>query len=151
MDADDFYWLPTDPPYCDKRAVSDRLALMEQMFLGRDKWVLSGSVVGWGDPLIAHFDLVVRLEIPATDRLARLREREVRAHGARILEGGDMAEASNAFMDWAAGYDDPTFTGRARTGHIKWCARLPCPVITLDSTGAIEDLVIECIAKLKPE
>ncbi|MCL4170394.1 UNVERIFIED_CONTAM: hypothetical protein GTU68_039148 [Idotea baltica] len=151
MDADDFFWVPSDPPYVTQRPVSDRLALMEQMFLGRDKWVLSGSVMGWGDPLIPHFDLVIRLEIPAEIRLARLKEREARAYGARIEAGGDMAERSAAFMEWAAGYDDPAFTGRARAGHINWCEHMPCPVLTLDSTGAIDDLVVECLREFEVE
>ena len=149
MDADDFFWVPTDPPYCERRPVAERLSLMEQLFLGRDKWVLTGSVMGWGDPLITYFDLAVRLEIPATDRLARLKEREARAHGERIQDGGDMVETSRAFMDWAAQYDDPAFAGRSRARHVEWCKNLPCPVLTLDSTGAIEDLVLDCIEALK--
>lgn len=149
MDTDDFYWLPTDPPYVDKLAVPDRLALMHQMFLPREQWVLSGSVMGWGDPLIGHFDLVVRLDLPADIRMARLRARETLAYGARIQEGGDMADASAAFMDWAAGYDDPAFEGRALAGHIKWCAALPCPVLVLDSTRAVGELVLECLGQLQ--
>lgn len=141
MDADDFFWLPTDPPYCDKRPAEDRLALAEQMFLGRDKWVLSGSVMGWGDPLIQWFDLVVRLEISAQVRLDRLREREVRAYGERIQAGGDMEEASIAFFEWAAGYDDPAFEGRSQVRHERWCDRLPCRVVTLDSAQPVGDLV----------
>lgn len=149
MDTDDFFWMPTDPPYSDKRAVPDRLALMEQLFLPRDKWVLSGSVMGWGDPLIPYFDLVVRLDIPADVRMARLLAREARAYGARIEAGGDMAAASADFMEWAAGYDDPAFEGRARVGHMKWCEQLPCPVLVLDSTRDLADLVVDCIAALE--
>ena len=53
-DADDYFWLPTDPPYVDKRPEVDRLALMEQVFLPREGWVLSGSMLGWGDDVVGR-------------------------------------------------------------------------------------------------
>ena len=54
-DTDDYFWQPTSPPYQRNREKADRLRLMQEMFLGRAEWVLSGSLDGWGDPLIAHF------------------------------------------------------------------------------------------------
>ena len=46
-DVDDYFWLPTSPAYVEKRPAEDRLRLMEEVFLGRDAWVLTGSVMGW--------------------------------------------------------------------------------------------------------
>src|ERR1700710_2103301 len=60
-DTDDYFWQPTVPPYRDKRDIADRLRLMREMFLGRADWVLSGSLEGWGDPIIPYFDLVLFL------------------------------------------------------------------------------------------
>src|SRR5690349_3503998 len=74
FDVDDFFWMPTDPPFTDKRPVAERLALLEERLVG-DRWVLSGSLVGWGDPLTRRFDLVVFLYTPADIRMARLRAR----------------------------------------------------------------------------
>lgn len=34
-DADDYYWVPTDPPYRSKRDPAARVALTEQVFLPR--------------------------------------------------------------------------------------------------------------------
>jgi len=45
-DADDYFWLPTDPPYVRKRPVEERLALMGSVFVPREAWVLSGSMLG---------------------------------------------------------------------------------------------------------
>jgi adenylate kinase family enzyme len=50
-DTDDYFWVPTDPPYTEKRPEEQRLRLMQEMFLPRSAWVLSGSVMGWGEPL----------------------------------------------------------------------------------------------------
>jgi adenylate kinase family enzyme len=46
-DVDDYYWLPTNPPYQEKRTVADRLRLMREIFLDREGWILSGSLDGW--------------------------------------------------------------------------------------------------------
>ena len=90
-DADDYFWLPTAPPYTKKREPTDRLRLMREMFLDRADWILSGSLDGWGNPIIPMFDLVAFVYAPADVRLRRLRAREARhlvttpwlqAHGA---------------------------------------------------------------------
>ena len=35
------------------------------------RWVLSGSLSGWGDRLIQHFDVVIFLAVPAKVRGAK--------------------------------------------------------------------------------
>ena len=147
-DTDSYYWMPTDPPYRDKRPVPERLSLMQQLFVPQERWVLSGSCMGWGDSLIAHFDLVVLLTIPTDLRMARLKQREHDHYGDRIAPRGDMAEAHAAFMDWAGRYDDPDFTSRSRRRHLAWCKSLTCPVLHLDSTAPVADLVASIKATL---
>ena len=75
-DADDYFWLPTDPPYLNKRPPLDRVALMEQMFLPREGWVLSGSMLGWGDDVIGRCDAVVFLTMDPAERMRRIEARE---------------------------------------------------------------------------
>jgi hypothetical protein len=59
VDTDDYYWLASDPPYRLKREMPERLRLLGQALQAAPAWVLSGSLSGWGDPLIPMFDLVV--------------------------------------------------------------------------------------------
>ena len=75
MDTDDYFRAPTDPPFTTKRAVSDRIALIQKDFDAHDHVVLAGSLVGWGDELILQFTLAVRLETGMAIRLERLRVR----------------------------------------------------------------------------
>ena len=148
FDTDDFYWQPTDPPFQVKREVPDRLALMQAMFLPRRAWVLSGSLMGWGDPLAAHFDLVVLLVLDPRVRMARLEAREALRYAPEdISPGGPLGEAHRTFMNWASRYDDPGFTGRSRGGHERWMATLPCPSICLDSAAPVDDLVAAITAR----
>jgi hypothetical protein len=38
-DVDDYFWVPSSPPYSVKRPVPSRLELMNEIFLPRDAWV----------------------------------------------------------------------------------------------------------------
>ena len=134
-DADDYFWLPTDPPFVEKRPEADRVALMEQVFLPRDAWVLSGSMLGWGETVVSRCDAVVFLTLDADERISRLQRREL----ARTPGPADEV-AWEEFLTWARGYDDPTFTGRSRARHEEWLATLTCPVLRLDSAGSRDEL-----------
>lgn len=140
-DTDDYFWQPTTPPYLNKRPVAERLALMEAMFLPRDKWVLSGSLMGWGDELAPRFDAVVFVTLDAAIRLRRLNARETTRLGSAIAPGGHMEASHHAFMEWAQGYDDPHFDGRNLVRHEAWLAQLQCPVLRLSSHEPVERLV----------
>jgi adenylate kinase family enzyme len=122
FDADDYYWLPTQPPYREKRAPAERVRLLRRDM--GDAWVLSGSVSGWGDPLIPRFTAVVFLWVPKELRLERLRRREEREN----IPPDDREE----FLAWAAAYDEAGMEQRSRTLHEKWLAALACPVIRLE-------------------
>lgn len=152
IDVDDFYWLPTDPPFTCKRPPEDRLRLIAQEQAraeGREEgWVLTGSFDGWGDALIAKVDLIIFVDTPTPIRLARLEAREAQRHGARIAQGGDMHAAHLAFRDWAARYDDPAFTGRNRARHLRWLAQQTAPVCHLDGSRPLEDLRDAVLARL---
>jgi len=136
-DTDDYFWLPTTPPYWRRRDVAERLRLMREMFLERPDWVLSGSLDGWGDPMIALFDLVVFLYVPTEIRLQRLRDRETRR--------GALDED---FLEWASHYDDGTREGRSLPRHQAWLKTLHCPVLRLDGTLLVADLVKQVMAEL---
>jgi hypothetical protein len=129
-DTDDYFWQPTTPPYTQRRDVPDRLRLMDEMFAGRPDWVLSGSLDGWGGPVIALFDLVVFLYVPTGIRMQRLREREAR-----------RGWVDQEFIEWASHYDDGTREGRNLPRHQRWLDTLICPVLRCDGTLPVAELV----------
>ncbi len=112
LDTDDFYWSPTDPPFQVSRAIPDRLRLLAAAFeASPDGWVLSGSLDGWGDPLVPSFERVIYLTAPVEVRLARLTERERERLGDAIDPGGARHQQHQDFLAYAAGYDTGQFTG----------------------------------------
>ncbi|MFF2243843.1 hypothetical protein ACFVTM_06635 [Arthrobacter sp. NPDC058130] len=136
-DADDYFWQPTTPPYREKRAPSERISLMREVFVPRSAWVLSGSIMGWGDELVENIDAVVFLTLDPESRMSRLR--------VRLRESANPCEIDDAaheeFMSWARGYDRPDFPGRNRVRHDQWLATLSCPILQLDSSVPVDDLV----------
>lgn len=47
LDLDDYYWLPTSPPYRKKREAAERLATCLRDLRAAPEDVVSGGLVGW--------------------------------------------------------------------------------------------------------
>ena len=140
LDTDNFYWEPTAPAFQTSRPIPERLRLLEEAFEAAPSgWVLSGSLDGWGDPLIPRFERVIFLNAPTEVRLVRLTQRERRRLGPAIDSGGALHAQHLDFLAYAAGYDTGVFTGqmtgRYRARHEAWLGRLPCPVLRLDGAA----------------
>src|SRR5579859_3510970 len=133
FDADDYYWLPTQPPYQQKRPREDRVSMILADLRKVNGYVLSGSVSSWGQELEACFDFVIFLVVPAETRIQRLIERDTR----------ELGSANQEFIEWARQYDEGKLSGRSRELHEKWVAGLRCPVLRLEGNLAVEG----CLAK----
>lgn len=148
-DTDRFYWLPTEPPFREKREVRERCRLLRAALSQSESWVLSGSLCSWGAEFVPDFTTVVFVELDSAARMQRLRERELRRYGAeRLQPGGDMHETHVAFMAWAAQYEAGDLAGRSRVIHEQWLAELPpnCHVVRVRSERSVGELVRELSA-----
>lgn len=141
IDTDDHHWVETDPPYREKREIAERLSRIgaEQKRAGR--WVLSGTLEAWAEGVTDGAELIVFLEVPTPIRIARLRAREKARFGDSLLPGGAMHEIHREFIEWAAQYEDGTQPGRSRPRHERWLAGVTKPVLRLDGTRPVDELV----------
>ncbi len=131
LEADDFLWLPSDPPYqhmADKTKRGERLL---QAMHGHGQAIVAGSVVGWGQPLENTFDLVLFLYLPAELRLERLARREVERFG----------QAKPEFLAWAAQYDQGGVPGRSLAVHNQWLAAREGEVLRLEGDMSVSERV----------
>ena len=136
LDTDDFFWLPTEPPFETIRERGERQALLGDALARHPAWVLTGSLCGWGDRFIPRFELVVFLWLAPEIRLARLRERELQRYGDAGAPGGPRHAKLEAFLAWAAGYDEGLdVPERCLRLHEQWLAALPCPVLRITDAG----------------
>ena len=149
LDTDDYFWVPTDPPFQAIRPIAERHALLGRR-LTADQWVLSGSLCGWGDIYIPRFELVVFCAVPPDVRLARLRARERERYGeAAIAPGGPLRAKHEAFMAWASSYEGGSPPERSRAMHEAWLAKLPCPVLRLEDTDDAATRLATVVARLR--
>lgn len=141
VEADDVFWLPTEPPFTTRRPLAARRRLLRQRCPMNGHWVFSGSALGWGAPIAPSYDLIVYLWLDPTERMARLRRRESERYGGRTQPGGDMATSSARFMAWAAAYDTAGPEQRSRVAHEEWLAGQVAPILRLNSAAPVDDLV----------
>lgn len=141
IDTDDHYWVATDPPYREKRDVPVRLRRIRAEQARTGRWVVSGTLEGWAEGVTAETELIVFLEAPTEVRLERLRRREAARFGDALLPGGAMHETHRDFIAWAATYEHGTQPGRSRPRHEGWLAGIEKPVLRLDGTRPVAELV----------
>jgi adenylate kinase family enzyme len=141
FDTDDYFWEATNPPFQKKRDVEERIALLTEKLDNTERWILSGSLCGWGDVFIPYFALVVFLWLPEDIRLSRLIERERERYGKEIEVGGAMHEAHLVFIDWASQYDKGDMNIRSRVMHEEWLGNLSCPVLRLEGDISLEEKI----------
>lgn len=138
LDADDYYWVKTNPPFQQKVALDVRNQNISRDFEAQDDVVISGSMFSWGNHWKKAFDLVVFIRIDPGLRMDRLRAREEARYGRIIYEDKERNKAFRAFINWAEQYDDPGFTGRSLRLHEEWISELSCPVLRLDGAARLE-------------
>jgi len=139
FDADNYFWLPTEPPFQKKRDVDTRLTLVLKDLSEAKSTVIAGSVMNWGSALENAFCLIVFLTLDAEIRVNRLRTRELAQFG----------KINSEFIEWARQYEEGALEGRSRARHEKWLSERTCPILRLDGDLSIEErvnCVMEAIA-----
>jgi adenylate kinase family enzyme len=145
LDSDDYFWLPTQPPFRDRRDRALRHQLVMADVEQHPRAILSGAIIGWGDDLEHAFDLVVFLSLPHDLRVSRLRDRELARYG----------QINEPFIAWAAGYDDDPATSstRNRRRQHEWLSERRCPVLRLEGDLTVAERVAltrQQLASLSP-
>lgn len=138
LDTDDYFWLPTEPPYTSQRSREERISLIEASIADNPKCVISGSLCGWGDVFILKFQIVIFIYTPAEIRKERLIKREYQRYGERIHKGGDRYDEHIKFINWAMDYDKGDINMRSLKNHEEWLKKVVCPVIRLNGTDTCE-------------
>jgi adenylate kinase family enzyme len=138
FEADDYLWLPTDPPYKEKREESEKYSMAFEELSNNESFVLSGSIAGWDNRIERMLTHVVYLDVPTEARLERITTREVERFG----------KIDKEFYNWAAQYDEGKLPGRSRERHRVWLESLSCPVLRLCGEMRVEESVALIIGKI---
>lgn len=149
LDTDDFYWRETQIPYSEKNTPEHRIASIRECITDHQSWVLSGSLCSWGGPLTNLFTLAIFVYLEPEVRLTRLLEREKQRFGSRIDESGDLHEKHIKFVEWASTYDTANAPTRSLAMHKEWGSQLNCPVIEVNTSRPVHELVQDIASRLE--
>ena len=145
LDTDNFFWEVTPQPFTTIRPIEKRKNLLQKELESNKKWILSGSLCGWGDVFIPYFDFVVFVYLQKEIRLERLKKREYERYGDSILSNGEMYEKSQDFISWASKYDDSTEIGRNLQRHEQWFSEIKCRKLKIENCGTVSESVDEIL------
>ncbi|RFZ84968.1 adenylate kinase [Mucilaginibacter terrenus] len=151
FDTDEYFWETTEVPYTVKRNPAIRNRMLLNDMAQHQSWILGGSVIKWGDVFWTMFDLVVFLYIPADIRIKRLIAREEERYGDAIYNDPVRAKLFRDFVDWAAEYDNPDFSGRNVKAHRDWLTVASGRKIEISGDTTINeriDMVVQEISRL---
>lgn len=129
FDADDYFWLPTVPPFMHQRDVDRRLSFILEDLDKVFSAVIAGSIVDWGAELEDSISLIVFLTVPTSIRISRLREREMARFG----------NADPSFLEWAAQYDEGRMAGRSLAKHERWLSARACSILRIDGDVSVAE------------
>jgi len=138
IEADDHFWIASDPPFQTKRAPGERLESVLAEMQRHPRAVLAGSVVGWGAEVEDGFSLMVFLAVPTALRLARLEQRELERFG----------KVDAAFLEWASQYDEGRLPGRSRALHEEWLSGRSCPKLRIEGGVPVREGVLKVVEAL---
>ena len=131
FDVDDYFWLPSEPPYQQQRDTASRLSLLVMDMASAPLSVVAGSVIHWGSELEDSFLSIVFLVLPRELRLSRLRAREKARFG----------QADPKFLEWAAQYDEGDSDLNSRAGDERWLTQRTCPVVRIEGDVSVAERV----------
>lgn len=105
-------------------------ALIKDMQI-HQKFIISGVTMNWNEDIRSRMDIAFWVQTPLEERLKRIKMREEKRFGERVLPGGDMYIQQMGFREVVENRDPKTVEESAK--------RLQCPVIVLDGTISVEE------------
>lgn len=140
FESDDYFHIPTDPPFQCPRPAEERCELISRDLKPEANWVLSGGIVGWIPYPPLSFTCFVFLYVETAVRVERLRRRERIRFGHRIEHGGDMYDSHEEFINWASRYDTGNIEGKTLARHKAYLLSQSRPVLEYHGERAVSEI-----------
>ena len=126
IDIEDYAFEKAEIPYSKPRPRGECIRLMLADVEKYGKFVFSTCTGDWGDTIPQYYRLAVFITAPYDLRMERVKKRTYDKHRERVIEGGDMYEQTQKFLDFVA--------TRSLSRIEQWAETLPCPIIRIDGT-----------------
>jgi len=120
-------------PYSIARSKKEVEQSIEEDIKSHSKFVICGVTMNWNDSIMSSIKVAFWLKAPTNERVKRVKEREEKRWGERVIEGGDMYEQQLSFRDIISKRDETKVEDSIKN--------LKCVVIELDGMAPIENNV----------
>jgi len=131
LNDEDYYFFESEVPFSCSRSEEAAKEYIVSYFGCHENVVIVATRGDLGVRINSMYDCVIYLSAPAEIRLSRIKERDEKRFGERVLPGGDMYEQQRKFHDFAL--------SRTAEKIEKWMEMLECTVIKLDGTRAVDE------------
>ena len=131
IDVEDYYF-PAEGAFNEARSRDEVEQLMLEDIEKNGNFVLSSVCADFAS-IEKYYCLIVYLEAPKEMRLDRIRKRSIDRCGERVLPSGDLYESEENFFAFAA--------KRTPEKIENWLQKCTCPVLRIDSTKPVSELV----------
>lgn len=138
LDIDEYIWRKdTEIPYTSMYPKAEKIGRLRAAVEEAKEFVMAGSMNSFHEHFDPFFLLAVYLTADEGLRVKQVHNRKLEEFGNRILPGGDMYEAHQAFLKNVSGYDREAGSCNSRQ-HELWLCQLTCPILRLDGARELE-------------
>lgn len=153
FDVDDYIWKKdTTEPYTQMYSKAEKIRLLKSDIEPYEHFVMAGSMSSFHQAFDDNFEMMVFLYAEPEIRLRRVHSRAIERFGKRILEGGDLYESHQKFLEGNRRYETD---GSPNLNEQKeWMKSLACVKIELDGSRSLEsnaEIIVEKWNKMKGE
>ena len=141
IDVDDMLWEKTDPPFTIRRSDLEARKCIINELKNKERVVISGSLVGFGDDIKEKINLFVFINLDIETRIKRIEKRERERFGERVMPGGDLYQKHLDFLEWVSNYETNPEYIRSRKQHLLWLDGVKCPVLKVTEELSINELM----------
>ena len=146
FDVDDYIWKKgTAAPYTQMYSKAEKISRLKSDIEPYEHFVMAGSMSSFHQAFDNNFEMMVFLYAGPEIRLQRVHKRAMERFGKRILEGGDLYESHQKFLESNRKYESdgsPNLTEQK-----EWIKSLPCVKIELDGSKSLESSAQIIVAK----
>ena len=117
---------PGEIPYSEARSKSEVNQAIANTILSHEKYILCGVTINWSDEILSTIQKVFWLKVNSDERVLRVKDREEKRWGERVLAGGDMFEQQDLFRNLIGGFSEQKV--------LDSLVNVECEVVELDGT-----------------
>ena len=93
-------------PYSEARNKSEVNQAIARDIASHEKYILCGVTINWSDEILSTIQKVFWLKVNSAERIRRVKSREEKRWGERVLAGGDMYEQQDSFRNLIGGFSE---------------------------------------------